>query len=330
VDINISDLTDDTDKSDNYLLGVLTNILITVYFKINTPKAGEKIKNEFKERLEKLLQLKDNFKKYIIETLVSYLNSLFLIDSDWTEKNLIYLFNWNNEELSFFAWKGLLNCSKFNFEVIFRLKDYLLKSFNYYERFKGAKNYMVNFFVFTTIEFSSENRKLYKDKEVRDILKLDNNEIRETVLQYIQNRLRNNNPDEIWEKEIKNWINKYWPKDAKFKTTELNNSFINIIFLLDKYFQEATNILIKFIKIDNNDKYHSIWYMYDIEEKITKYPNEILIILKNTYSKRIDMHSMEELKKNLVKIKENDINILNNENFIYLAEKLKKKGIEIG
>ena len=250
--------------------------------------------------------------------------SLFRIDKEWTEKNIISFFSWENEQFALFIWTGFLRGMWINKELSLVLKQDFIKSFKYFDKFTELKQVLPQFLVVSSMDFSS----IYNDTEIRQILKHDNIEIRKQVLFYFKMILDDNEKtDTLWNNKIGNWIVKYWPRDTKYKTPELNENFIEIIFSLDKSIPNAIRKLIKFMtKIDKNSNCY-FWRSEEESRKLEVFPIETLLLVRKLFNEDLDPYYYKGMREMLSRMYEKNNSILINNDFKYLSDKLKKKGL---
>lgn len=295
---NITDIT-------NHPLAFITLIITQNIF------YQQKISEENKRFLKKLCNTKIISFRYARCILcLSYCN-LKSIDSFWTEKNLLPLFNWENNEETMDLWKFIIHYSEMIYPIMPILKKSFIKCFDNFSLVNEMKEY------FITVLVNSLNQKIYVSKELQKIFLEFSIENFILFITKIANKLNEEtNSEDFFENIFKPLWLKDIPKHNKYLSNDLTKQLIRICFWSGKKFPEAVMLFY--------DWFTPIYNTYDlciITEYLNNfklYPNEALQLLNKVINKETEIYCKKDIVDCLSIIIESNANLEFEDSYISL------------
>lgn len=241
---NLADfeLHDDiTSQAINHSIGHLTQALINIWFK-EKPEDGDLLPEKLSEIFT---ELADTHKSPFVlarVVLASNLIALYRVDSDWTRRYLLPVFNWNDyPEEAKAVWQGFLWAPRIYQPLLIELKDALLATASRHEQ---LDNYDTQFASFLT-HLALSKLEGFTDNEFKDaITNLSEKGIGQVVDTLYSAFSSSGDKKEFYlENRIIPFWQNIWPRSNQYKTKDVSESLAKLCIEAEEYFPTAFSVL---------------------------------------------------------------------------------------
>jgi hypothetical protein len=286
----------------------------------NSDQINSTALDEYKEKFGQVLE--DNYHEAELGRvmLCTYLSFLFSLDSEWTQENIIPLFDWStNQKQAQQAWYGFLWRGRWYEQILPILIPLYKKTFHYvltdlnrHQVSEVFLNHIVSIVIYAPQSFFNQEPQ-GKLSFIFDFIKQVDSKIREQFAWTIYSVIGNMQEDSI-KKLWNEWLKTYWQernigRPPALESGELEE-MINWLIYLKPVFNEAVDILCESpISVDNGlinsfgvhqlgeVRYYAMLY----PEALTKL---LLHLLKNTSPNQIfHFNYLEKIFRQLVDTK---------------------------
>ncbi len=227
----------------NHPIGKITEALMS-RFSVSKLKTGDSIPDgPLLRSVNQIIAEKSNRLLAGKIILASRLNYFYTVDPDWTEKNLIPLFDWQESEFAAWIWQGYLWNPRFSTNLAIAIKEHLIGSIENKEHLGQSTDRLFQLFTLICLEYPN----LFKLNEQRDALKKMGPDDLIPVSRFLGNLVSDDieSSDEYWRNRIQPFMRKAWPKSANFVLDETSKNLILAVIQLDKAFAEAVDFIIQ-------------------------------------------------------------------------------------
>lgn len=287
--------------------------------KLNGLQKDETFPSDWITYAEELLSLPEDIHRHALVIFAYRLNWLFLIDPNWTDKNLIYLLDKEGED-QIAIWAGFFwRAETPNIELFWKIKPFLFKQVEIdlttRQNYLGVLAAMLLSSWVTTDE--KENR-IITNNEMRNLLIRGNNEFRSQVLNHIK----------TWALKEKKFVtgnlqpffSQVWPRQKKIKNSKISLRLCRILFLNPDTFRSCIDSILPLLsKIDGRQ----VWHFLMIEgsmEIVEQFTEKMLSILCNILPDGVSDWPYE-IEKIIEKMSNSDSSVLMDPRFIELKRK---------
>ncbi|MEP4892461.1 MAG: anti-phage defense-associated sirtuin Dsr1 [Aliiglaciecola sp.] len=238
-DIDVEDLNDPLNSAINHPVGILTETLFKWWYG-QKPNDEDGFSEEFQKRLNQICLI-DNCCLYFGKVIVSSnVLSLFRVDRDWTTKNVIPWFNWENIELASMAWRSYLWSPRLHKGLLIELKSYLLSTVDHYKQLDSHKEQYTRLLTYIALQQYEE----FKTKELVEAFGKLPPEALYDVSSCLVDGLSSagDKYSEYWEHRLLPFIKKLWPKQ-QIITDETIKQLALLCISARSHFTEAFDLL---------------------------------------------------------------------------------------
>lgn len=235
----------------NHPVGILTESLFQWWYN-QKPNDNDGLLLELKKRLDEICNLKNPRLNYGRVIVASNILSLFRVDPEWTIKNVLFWFKWENEELASMSWRSYLWSPRLHKGLLLQFKQDLLATALHYELLDSNKEQYARFMTYTALQQYDE----YKTTELATTF----NQLPPEALYHVASSLKDgltssgDKFNEYWEHRLKVFLHKTWPKQAVLNDNTVNQ--LGLLCLASKeYFTEAFVLLKHSLKATNDNEY---------------------------------------------------------------------------
>lgn len=227
----------------NHPMGKATRALITVFFA--EKKAESPIDHKFRKRFE---IISDKSNKHLLPArtiLASRTFPLYMIDSDWAEKHIISMFDWeDSKEEACSAWSGYFWTLKYNDKKFLRsLRPYTLQAAKHYQEMPQGREVSFSFLNFLIWSYLLDSD-LFSHSEMKRILeRLDPKDIAQVASAVNSYLSSHPNKEECWRKHILPFFQKILPQWERKINFLASHRFAEICLQTGKHFSEAVQEL---------------------------------------------------------------------------------------
>lgn len=249
--IDLVGISDPSNGAINHPVGILTESLFQWWY-YQIPNDNDELVIELKKRLDVICDLKNPRLYYGRVIVASNVLSLFRVDPEWTVKNVLPWFKWENEELACMSWRSYLWSPRLHKGLLLQFKQDLLATALHYEQLDSHKEQYVRFMTYIALQQYDG----FKTTELATTF----NQLPPEALYHVASSLNDglkssgDKLNEYWEHRLKVFLHKTWPKQAK-----LNDNTVNQLGLLclaaKEYFLEAFILLKHSLRPTDDNEY---------------------------------------------------------------------------
>lgn len=285
--ITINDSENDSDPLHRAINSSVGHLMETIIYRIyaRKPKVGDTMPGEIKARIEQLLV--QNGKPNILAGVILswHLYHLYLIDPKWAKTMIIthMHFDENDKYISRAYWIGYFYNLTYSVDLIQQLKEPLLsaiknKTFfdNKSSNNRGFKQKLIEFYILALLCCPEIFNNCSPQKE---LAKFNNEELETVVFTLYKFLDASKLPNEIWDKQLKEWIHKHFPQTETARSEYVSLYFIKLLLLLDKEFHDAFVFLTPYLSKMKNQAFQ-VLHLLKNSEKLNSDPETCLKILR--------------------------------------------------
>ena len=187
------------------------------------------IPNEFKTRLEYLLATPSESRNHIIESIAYKIDKLHYLEPDWVLNQIIPLFDFGHPAAKA-AWNGYLSATVFQpQEIGERLKPKLLKIFPEIQNRKWERRLATSAtsVIISLSIYRQENPDGPNVNETRKCIREMSENNRQDAIFCL--RKIGKQEEDGWNQYVIPFIRKTWPRERKFRTTEITFAWLNLL-----------------------------------------------------------------------------------------------------
>jgi hypothetical protein len=212
--------------------------------------------------------------------LASRLHYFHAIDPEWTEENLIVLFDWESSAFAALMWQGFLWSPRISANLAIALKDHLANGFRYTDQIGDSAERLVQLFAIVCLEYSA----LYTQKEQRDALIAVGVEGLKHIAEFFWRSIRGDekSADNYWKNRIQPFMRKAWPKPAEFVSDKSSENLVLTLIELDDAFEKALEFLLPFIREFPNISF--LLKHLDAKDLPDKRPRDVFRLLSTVFT----------------------------------------------
>jgi hypothetical protein len=134
----------------NHPVGIVTQALIDLWLKQN-PNDNDLLPANIKSSFTSLFDLRKERFRHGRVLLASRLITLFRVDLNWTEENLLPLFKWDNPKESKAVWEGFLLSPRLYQPLLTAIKEQLLATVNHYNHLGEHRQQFATFLTYVAL-----------------------------------------------------------------------------------------------------------------------------------------------------------------------------------
>jgi hypothetical protein len=226
----------------NHPVGHAAEALIQWWYRME-PQAGERLPEPLKIRLNRLAgSTSNNTFVHGRVIMAAHLNSLFLVDPDWTAQNVLPCFDWQaglNEAKA--AWNGYLWSPRINAGLLDAFKlAFLATAHHYCELGEHGRQY-ASLLTVAALEL----RQHFSAAELRDAFNALPHEGLAEAATMLARALSDagNQREEYWTHRVKPLLLEVWPKSADRRSGHESVAFAELCVRAGAFFQDAVRVL---------------------------------------------------------------------------------------
>lgn len=231
-------------------------------------------------RVDELLSLEGDLRRYGLVLFAFHLNWVFAIDAAWTEKNLISVLAEEGQDQSA-LWAGFFWGAKLPNQALYmRLKPFLLRLAR--QKSIAPRNHSdvlaaILLAGWGTVD-STTGERFVTCAEMREVLINADDDFRSHVLWQLERwSSEAQEGDGNWLKQLPVFLTEVWPRQKSAKTSRITARLCELAFSDAAAFQERVEIILPLVtKIDQEARHHLV----RLEENIVdQYPEKTLALL---------------------------------------------------
>lgn len=301
----------------NHPVGIVTDALLQWWYR--ELENDQTLPEELKITFEDLCDTKINKFRHGRILLVAHAMTLYSIDSNWTKKNLLPLFDWGSSTETRLVWEGFLWSPRLYRPLLADIKIPLLEGAKHYEELGKHAGQFAEFLTFISLDPGD----IFTTKELTDATGCLPVEGLERASQTLVTAFKGaqNRRKEYWHNRLVPYLHSIWPKNSSLITPIISESFALLCLTADELFSEALQELEHYIKPSQN-----LSLLFDLmkENRIcTKFPEETLKFLDLVVGNDTNW-MLGDLQKYLNVIKQSNEQLTNDSRFVRLNDLAKR------
>jgi hypothetical protein len=318
------EIEDDSDepvtKAINHPIGVTTEAMIHWWYR-QKPEDSQGLKGEIRQLFT---QLCDTSIKQFVHgrvLLASQSIALFRVDADWTIKNLLPLFDWQElENEASTAWKGFLWSPRYYQPMLMEIKKSFLETVKYFGKLGKYDKQYAAFLTFVALDPGDA----FKIKELKEVTHMLPPKGLQYAMQTVTRALEGSGEQrsEYWINRVLPYLRNVWPKSREVVTPAISESIGRLCIATKDNFPQAIQILHPWFQPVEYPGFLS--HQLVISDLCQKFPLESLTFLNAFISDDIRWPP-KELKKCLEDIVESEPRLSNYPFYLRLKELLERR-----
>lgn len=234
----------------NRSLGHLTSAILNALFS-RSLKVGDGLPKDISARLDLLVTPTDRSKLLASVIAASRLSYLFAVDPDWTRRQLLPSFSWQDEVRSVAVWQGYAWQARIDRQLWAELKPHFLELFSA-ERLLQLRHFSrsaAQLFAVIGVEYGAAE--LPRDK-ARDAVRAMTAEMRVDCIAWVVGYLETEQSeddgdqvtaDDLWVRRVAPWLGRVWPADPELHAPDLSAQFGLAVIATNREFDRALEVV---------------------------------------------------------------------------------------
>ena len=223
----------------NHSIGITTQGLLKCWFRRN-PNDNDGLPQEIAPLLTELCNTKVGVFRHGRTILASRLIPLFRIDREWTELNLLPLFDWGiNEAEAKSAWEGFLWSPHIYPALLIAIKSQFLDTANHYNNLGGHAEQYATFLTYTALNSIAG----FLPADFCTALNVLPQEGLEKAAQALNQAIEEagEQREKYWDNQVEPFWHVCWPKNTALRTKNLADNLACVCISAGNRFPQALN-----------------------------------------------------------------------------------------
>ena len=246
------DLSDLMSQSLNSPIGKLYEMALQeIFWKERKLEGG--IPNYVKEAWQKANELPEKLQELAIVRFGLHLISLYELESQWTVTHIIAQMG-KNDNFALSLWGGYFNFPQYSLQFFNEIKQKLFKVIKPLPNSSRSK----------AIELISHASVFHPDwvskEEYQSLLSvLDRQELAGIMwnISALFERTEEDKKKDFWQKKLRPWIQDYWPRIDKYKSDNINEEWVKILFSIKQPTEEDCDLIRGLLCLFSNASIHN-------------------------------------------------------------------------
>lgn len=252
---------------------------------LTEPKAGDTLPEGLRDRFDNIVNT-EGYGGYLGRViLASRLPNLFLVDPDWTKRNLIPKMVWGVSDEVPGLWQGFMWAPSLAPGLLAVFKQPFLAAVKNSEQIgrESARN-LRRLFTFICLEHPGE----FKRTEIQGLLRSLSADQLADVARALENVLESakERREALWKDKVSKFIRLYWPRATKSRSSSVSDALASLAVSTGQAFPNAVKEVTPFL-IKQSENPH---FLIDIERHDPgfpeRYPEPVFKLLYQSLSKR--------------------------------------------
>lgn len=236
----LGDSVDGVTTAINHPVGLTTRALLNVWYSLK-PNDSELLQDPIRGLFTRICEVRDSNLIHGRLLLASDAIALFRVDSAWSRKNLLPLFDWSGDRSeAAAAWNGYLWSARLYRPLLVELKSAFLETASHLEELGKHSNHYPALLVHVALNMPAG----YSESEFQQTFqKLDTNEL-QMALNALVNALEASREQaaEFWRNRIAVFWRRIWPKSVELMTHNISESIARLTIFAREEFPNALRL----------------------------------------------------------------------------------------
>ena len=302
VDYEVRDGSDPVNTAINHPAGKLAEVLLYLLREKEPTKRGG-IDGKLLSRIELILEDGEGAIHLARVVLASRLALLHFLDPEWTEENVVPLFDWESSSEARFAWSGYLWSPTMPPDLWPAIRPYFLSTFDNLSQLSGKARKSLAVLL---VAVALQDKQALSEDEARRCLRQVDQQGRTEIARWLVSRLEgaDERADALWTEQIGPWFEAAWPQGAEFRSSETSTSLAWAAIETEGAFPAAVDAIQNRITLLNHPA-HVLGKLADSEHP-TAHPESSLQLLAVLIDDISFGYSAEKLQKCLEEVLTSD------------------------
>lgn len=243
-------------------------------------KSGEGFPAEWINRVDELLLLPGDQRRYALVMLTFNLSWFYYFDPIWTETNLLSVLDNENEDQQAF-WQGFFWAAKVpNEQLYLRLKPYLLKLANIKHDDQRRADEVLSSMLLSGWGsiYTKTNERFITNNEMRDVLINTNDGFRSQILWHLESRA-SKTEETRWIDQLPIFFTDVWPRHKQVKSASISAKLCDLAFSSEVVFVAIADAILPLVSKMHAEDFFIHHLRGEKNNIVEKYPEKTLALL---------------------------------------------------
>ncbi|WP_103016191.1 SIR2 family protein [Salinibacter ruber] len=316
VECEVRDGTNPLNTAINHPAGKLAEVLVHLLRGRELTKEGG-IEDDLQSRIEVILNEEQEAARLSRVIIASRLALLHFSDPEWTEENVVPLFDWASSDEARFAWSGYLWSPTMRPDLWPAMKPFFLATFDNVDQLRGEAQKSLAVLL---AAISVEGKQTLTSDEARDCLRQLDEQGRTEVARWIVRRLEgaDERAERLWAERIGPWVESAWPQGAAFRSSATSVSLAWAAIEAGNAFPEAVEVIES--RVTALDRPPSVLNRLAESEHPNSHPQASLQLLDALIDDISFHHEAEELQQCLEDISASEADLEDDRRYVRLMD----------
>ncbi len=311
----IMDKTDVINEAFNSPVGTMTTVALTRLWMHSKIENNHDMPDEIRIYFKTISSAKDGHYGRVI--LAMRLYSIHQIAPEWTNANLISHLSPTNTTESQELWLAFSTGIMIGPNLLAQIKDPLIEILTESSNLTDAKlrHQLTNLFMTVCLYAPTDS---LTPEEIKRVIKTMSEDMLVDALSFIRNNLTRDEKQNAvgWRNRIHPWLDQYWPKLGKFKTSQMSELMVQIFTQCGPAYPDAAGWFMEYLKPVNSRVLDTL--------NRDQFTGEFAPVTLQVLKKLVDVESISPENKStlisvLKKIRKNNAGLENDRQFISLC-----------
>ena len=243
-------------------------------------KAGKGFPASWTTRVEELLDLPGDHRRYALVMFAFNLNWFFYIDPVWTDQNFLFVLDNEDEDQEAF-WEGFFWGAKYPEDKLYRrLKPWLLKLAQQKHVVGRREANVLSAFLLSGWgrTYKKTVERLVTNEEMRTILLNADDDFRGQLIWHLS-RWASDEKNDTWKTSLPVFFTEVWPRQKQAKSPSLSAKLCDLVFSNKALFPLVVDTILPLVTIIDETGIYFPHLRGAKDDIVAKYPEKTLALL---------------------------------------------------
>ena len=208
----------------------------------------------------------------------THLYSLFMIDRDWTQRNIISRLGPSEPSERYALWSGYAVSARIGPNLQTAFEEPFIEMLKRYDQVHDPYNVLIKLLVMICIDSPSP----IEPTHVHQVIATLSDDALEGVLEHFVSRLigDNNERAQIWCKDVQPWLEEYWPREGARNSALTAHTMLKLIMQCGSAFPDAVRWALETEVVQSSTELLRLHRLIEGDcDHITQYPDYALQLI---------------------------------------------------
>ena len=208
----------------------------------------------------------------------THLYSLFMIDRDWTQRNIISRLGPSEPSERYALWSGYAVSARIGPNLQAAFEEPFIEMLKRYDQVHDPYNVLIKLLVMICIDSPSP----IEPTHVHQVIATLSDDALEGVLEHFVSRLigDNNERAQIWCKDVQPWLEEYWPREGARNSALTADTMLKLIMQCGSAFPDAVRWALDTEAVQPSTRLLRLHGLRGGDcDYITQYPDDVLQLI---------------------------------------------------